>query len=284
MVRRRAYCLTLLLVVASALAVPAAYAAHPHLPPPISTGSWWRPSPNLTWQWQLTTPVDIDVDAEVFNIDLFDNDAAIVAALQKKGRKVICYVSAGSWEDWRPDAARFPRSVLGRRYEGWPGERWLDIRRIDLLAPIMLARLDLCRAKGFDGVELDNVDAYTNKTGFALSANDQLRYNAWLANEARARGLAVGLKNDPGQINALLPYFDWALAESCFAQGWCAVLKPFVAAGKAVFAAEYTDTKVDLDRICSAAASLQVSVLVKNRELDAFRRDCQGAPERARRR
>lgn len=244
------------------------------VPAPFPDGAVWRPAPNVTWQWQLTTPVDINVDAEVFNIDLFDNATTVVSALKKKGRKVICYVSAGSWEAWRPDAARFPRRVRGKRYVGWAQERWLDIRRMDLLGPVMLARLDLCRAKGFDGVELDNVDGYTNDTGFALTSADQLRYNIWLANEARKRGLSVGLKNNPEQIADLLPYFDWALTESCFAQGWCAALKPFIDQGKAVFAAEYTDTEVDLDRACRATAALRLSLLLKKRELDRFYRDC----------
>lgn len=237
-------------------------------------GAVWRPAPNVTWQWQLTTPVDVNVDVEVFNIDLFDNAAAVVSTLKKKGKKVICYISAGSWEAWRPDARHFPDVVRGKDYESWPNERWLDIRRIDLLEPIMLARLDLCRAKGFDGVELDNVDGYTNNTGFPLTGTDQLRYNAWLANEARKRGLSVGLKNDAEQIADLLPYFDWALTESCFAQGWCGALKPFTEQGKAVFAAEYTDTKVRLDKICPEASALQLSLLLKKRELDAFRKDC----------
>ena len=44
----------------------------------------------------------------------------------------------------------------------------MDIRRIDLLAPVMDARLDQCASKGFDGIEPDNIDGYTNDTGFPL--------------------------------------------------------------------------------------------------------------------
>ena len=83
------------------------------------------------------------------DIDLFENSAAVVAALHARQRKVICYVSVGSWEEWRPDASGFPAEVIGKDYGGWPGEKWLDIRRIDLLAPLMRARLDECKAKGF---------------------------------------------------------------------------------------------------------------------------------------
>jgi hypothetical protein len=123
----------------------------------------------------------------VYNVDGFDTPAATVRLLHARNRRVICYISAGSWEDWRPDARRFPAGVLGRS-NGWAGERWLDIRRLDVLTPILRARLDMCRAKGFDAVEPDNVDGYANRTGFRLSAADQLRFNRWIAHETHAVG------------------------------------------------------------------------------------------------
>jgi Tol biopolymer transport system component len=243
-----------------------------------SPADWWQPAVGTSWQWQLTGPaIDPSFDAEMYDIDLFDNEASTVAALHAQGRKVICYLSAGSWEDWRPDADQFPASVLGNAYEGWPGERWLDIRQIDLLAPIMGARLDQCQAKGFDGVEPDNIDGYTNDTGFPLTYQDQLDYNLWLAAEAHARGLSIGLKNDDEQVGDLLSHFDWALTEDCFAQDWCDEVAPFVSAGKAVFAAEYTDeltTNQFLDQVCPQAGTSGLSAILKNRDLDAWREAC----------
>jgi hypothetical protein len=56
---------------------------------------------------------------------------------------------------------------------------------------------------------------------WAGSYQHQLDYNIWLANEARARGLSIRLKNDDEQVTDLLPILDWALTEDCFAQGWC---------------------------------------------------------------
>ena len=44
----------------------------------------------------------------MYDIDLFETSAATVAALHAESRKVICYVNAGGWENWRPDAALFP--------------------------------------------------------------------------------------------------------------------------------------------------------------------------------
>lgn len=242
------------------------------------SSGWWQPSPGTSWQWQLTDlPVDQSFDVDVYDIDLFDNDASTVAALHAQGRIVLCYISVGSWEDWRPDAGQFPPEVLGNDYEDWPGEKWLDIRRIDLLSPIMRARLDLCRDKGFDGVEPDNVDGYTNDTGFPLTYQDQLAYNIWLAGEAHARGLSIGLKNDEAQAADLVSHFDWAMTEDCFADEWCEEMAPFTDAGKAVFAAEYTDqltTNQFLNQVCPQAEALNLDVILKDRDLDAWRLGC----------
>ena len=232
----------------SEVPIPAPPSSAPSVDP---SADWWRPALDKTWQWHLTElPVDQSFDVDMYDIELFDNDASVVDALHAQGRIVICYISVGSWEDWRPDKDQFPPEVIGKNYQGWEGEKWLDIRRIELLAPVMRARFDQCKAKGFDGIEPDNIDGYTNDTGFPLTYEDQLAYNIWLANEAHARGLSIGMKNDGGQAADLLPYFDWALTEDCFDQGWCEELIPFIEAGKPVFAAEYTDTGITLDEFC----------------------------------
>jgi len=242
---------------------------------PSSTIDWWHPSVGLTWQWHLSEPpVDTSVDAEVYDIDLFDNDASVVDELQRQGRKVICYISVGSIEDWRPDADQFPAEVLGNDYDGWPGEKWLDIRRIDLLAPIMRARLDLCKAKGFDAVEPDNIEIHDNQTGFPITYQDQLAYAQWLADEAHARGLAIGIKNAPDMVADSLSFFDFAITEDAFYYGWIKDMLPFIKAGKPVFAAEYTDMDVDFSAACLWGKENDVSLIQKNRILTAFRITC----------
>ena len=85
--------------------------------------------------------------------------------MHAKNIHAVCYVSLGTYEDWRPDADSFPSSVLGSG-NGWPGEKWLDIRQISKLSPIMTARFQMCKDKGFDAVEPDNIDGYSNCTGF----------------------------------------------------------------------------------------------------------------------
>jgi hypothetical protein len=201
---------------------------------------------------------------------LFDNDAKVVTALHAAGRKAICYVDFGTWEDWRSDAALFPASVKGSS-NGWPGEKWLDVRQLSVLQPIMGTRLDLCKAKGFDAVEPDNIDGYENKTGFPLSYQDQITYNSWIASAAHARGLSVGLKNDVDQATDLVAKFDWALDEECSKYGECQALEPFVTAGKAVFEVEYSG---DTTKFCPVTDALGFNSMKKNLNLDAWRQPC----------
>ncbi|MEU0069166.1 endo alpha-1,4 polygalactosaminidase [Streptomyces sp. NPDC006332] len=233
-------------------------------------GGHWRPRPAVAWQWQLTGRVDTGVDVPVYDIDGFDQSEATVATLHDEGRRVICYLSTGAWEDWRPDAEKFPRSVLGEG-NGWEGERWLDIRRTDVLEPLMAARIDMCRDKGFDAVEPDNMDGYRNRTGFPLRAADQLRYNRLVARLAHDRGLAVGLKNDLDQIPQLVDDFDFAVNEQCAQYGECADLKPFIAADKAVFHVEY---ELPTDRFCADSRRLKLSSMLKKYDLGVWREAC----------
>ncbi len=231
----------------------------------------WKPKLDTSWQWQLSGTLDTSIDVEMYDIDLFQNDAAVVAKLHAAGRKVVCYVSVGTYEPYRPDSAQFPAAVKGKVLGDFPDERWLDIRRWDVLGPIFESRFDLCKARGYDGVEPDNVDGYTNSTGFPLTFEDQLQFNRRIADLAHSRGLSVGLKNDLDQIEVLLPHFDWAINEQCFQYRECGTLTPFVAAGKAVFNVEYQRRP---EQFCAQANSLNFNSLYKKFELDAYRVPC----------
>ncbi len=248
------------------------------LPVAAQSQSIWRPAQQVDWQWQLTGTVDLAIDASIFDLDLFNVTASTVNAVHAKGAKAICYVSVGTYEPWRPDAASFPQIVKGKVLGDFPDETWLDIRRLDILGPIMEARFDLCKSKGFDAVEPDNVDGYANKSGFPLTAADQLKFNKYLAQIAHDRGLSVGLKNDLDQVKDLVDSFDWALNESCFQYKECNLLAPFTAAGKAVFQVEY---KMTADSFCPQANSLNFNSLRKNINLDVYRVPCRKAAAEA---
>lgn len=242
--------------------------------PDASSNSWWHPAPGLTWQWQIgDLDIDTSIEADVYDIDLYV-EQSIIDDLHAKDRKVICYVSVGSYEDWRPDKDQFPTEVLGNDYDGWPGEKWLDIRLIDKLAPIMLARLDLCASKGFDGFEPDNMEIYTNNTGFPLTYDDQLKYALWLAEEAHKRGLAIGHKNASDQVADLVAVYDFAITEDYFFYEEAESMLPYIKAGKPVFAAEYTDLPGDFASFCAKSKELKFSTILKKRGLDAWIQTC----------
>jgi len=288
-VRARLAASVVLALVAASTFTLSAVAAAPPAPVACSPASTcWKPPLNARWQYQLqpmdqyaaTGGVNVDICAvpasggacvrpAVFDVDLYDVDDVTpnsvgTAAIHARGARAICYVSAGTWEDWRPDAGQFPASVKGSK-NGWPGERWLDIRQTSVLIPIMDARVAKCRQAGFDGVEWDNVDGYSNKSGFPLTAADQLTYNATLANLAHQHGLTVALKNDVEQVADLAPYFDYAVNEQCQQYRECGAYDgPFIGAGKAVFQVEY---KLSVAKFCSAADAANRNAILKDFDL-----------------
>jgi len=233
--------------------------------------SWWKPALVTSWQIQFSGELVTALDVQMYDLDLFDTPQEVFDQIHADGHWVVCYFSAGSWEDWRSDANQFPVSVLGNDLDDWPGERWLDIRQLDILGPIMGARLDLAAQKRCDGVDPDNMDGYANVTGFPLTALDQLTYDTWIANQAHARGLSVGLKNDLNQIPDLVSSFDWLLNEQCFQYNECDLLLPFIQAGKPVFGIEYQG---DSTEFCPQANAMNLNTLKKHLELDAWREAC----------
>ncbi len=275
-------------------------------------GACWQPASTDRWQYQLqaaetpmgdcrfaaTGGIDVAIAAppfgggaavapDVFDIDLLmdpvcapgggndvDNDAA-VGAIHTGGGHAICYVSAGTYEPFRPDRQAYldfdqacGGCLIGKSVAGFRDEHWLDVRdtqgqRTFLLATVA-ARVDRCKADGFDAVEFDNVDGYANATGFPLGDGDQLVFDAALANLAHARGLTAALKNDLDQVGELVAYFDMAVNEQCQEFDECAALDPFIGAGKAVFQVEYQGAP---GGFCPAANAADRSAIAKTVDL-----------------
>ncbi|KAJ0127998.1 hypothetical protein HZ326_28907 [Fusarium oxysporum f. sp. albedinis] len=127
----------------------------------------WQPKVGESWQIVLLNPIAIDDDGKVepnvtiYDVDLFDNDADTLKALHKTGKKVICYFSAGSYEDWRDDEYQFEEAHLGKELEGWPGERWVDVRN-RTVRDIMKKRIEDAAKKGCDAIDPDNVDGFVS--------------------------------------------------------------------------------------------------------------------------
>ena len=190
--------------------------------------STWAPALKSSWQWPLSTLPGVGglLNVQMYDVDGFNADANLVSAMHSANIHAVCYVSFGTFEDWRPDASSFPSSAKGLGVVGWPGENWLDVRQISTLSPVMKARLQMCKDKGFDAVEPDNVDGYTNVTGFPLTASDQLAYNRWIATTAHSMGMSVALKNDLDQVTDLVSDFDfrWMNSASSLASATSSLL------------------------------------------------------------
>ena len=247
--------------------------------PSLAGDNWYQPGLATSWQLQLSGDVNTTYDVDVYDIDLFDAVDKI-AGLHARGKKVICYFSAGSAENWRNDYTNFNAADMGDPLANWPGETWLDIRS-DNVRAIMLARLDLAVTEQCDGVEPDNMDAYSNNNGLNLTAADQLAYNRFIAEAAHARDLAVGLKNDVEQLALLVDYFDFAVNESCFYYNECHNYNTFTDMGKPVFNVEYPEEDPSLlitanqQVLCQQAALLNFHTLMLPLYLDdAFRTSC----------
>ncbi|MEO3873725.1 endo alpha-1,4 polygalactosaminidase [Nonomuraea sp. B12E4] len=264
----------------------------------------WRPPLESRWQYQLegnpqyaaTGGINVGictvpqtggacVKPTVFDIDLYvdgdvagDNstlNTAAVKAIHARGAKAICYVDAGSIEDFRPDYKQFAdwhkahgNSLLGKPFsEDFPNERWANINndkgQRDFLLKMMKARVDKCAQAGFDGVEFDVVNAHEEGkkvTGWTVSAATQLTYNRALAAMAHAKGLSVALKNDLSQAAELASNFDYAVNEECFQYDECSELGVFTKAGKPVFQVEYETSP---GSFCARAGTLGFNSIKK---------------------
>lgn len=202
------------------------------LPAPMPCRSCFRP-PHLdstghpmTWDWQLQGHL-VFRRVDIFDIDGFDHPASLVREIhERRGRtlaheRAICYLSLGSWERYRPDERRWPRQTLGLVLGGYPDEHWVDVRQLQALTPIIESRLQMCAKKGFDGVEVDNIDGWDNRSGFPLTPQDAQAWLASVANEAHSLGMFVLWKNDPYLASFGERYFDGALSEQCFSYREC---------------------------------------------------------------
>jgi len=255
------------------------------------TGSWWVPNGSVPqpWQWELGHPLSLTSTADlgtaattytgaaapaptIYDVDGFDNTAATVAGLHARGAHVICYLSVGTYENWRPDAATFPAGLLGSG-NGWPGEQWLNVSPAGpyyaQLQAIMAARLQMCQSKGFDAVEFDNMDGSENSTGFSISNAQNNQYVEWLAATAHSLGLAAFQKNYVDQSTVLQPSLDGAIDEQCFQYSECSALQPYLTAHKPVLEAEYTSNPssycptANLDNINAVRFDLNLDAAVR---------------------
>lgn len=243
-------------------------------PPPPPASTLWIPPVQLSWQWMIDHPLDVTNPKDMGLVDpngntlsypapqMYDIDGFIngidpncnikqangactpnvnnsVSQLHAMGKKVVCYIDTGVYESYRPDAYKFPQSVIGSVDKGWNGSFWLDIRQTSILFPIMDVRIKMCKDKGYDSIEPDEMVDYSNNSGFPLTYQDQLAYNKGIASIAHKYGISIALKDDPEQARDLVGNFDWMLDEQCYQYNECDLLNSFSQFGKSVMDVEY---------------------------------------------
>jgi hypothetical protein len=254
------------------------------LAPLVAAQGWWQPAARTTWDIQLDDANDTIASnpATIIDIDLEDAAEETINEIHGAGKRVICYFSAGSYENWRDDAEEFePTDYANPLGPEWPGEWWI-ITTSENVRRIMRERLDLAVEKGCDGVDPDNIDAYDNENGWGATEETAIDYVRFLAEEGHARGLAVGLKNGGNIVEQVVGKVDFEVNEQCVEYQECATFSPFIAAGKPVFGIEYPPNVEQMPeaerlRICEGIwedqeerATEGHSTVLKNMSLDAW--------------
>lgn len=247
----------------------------------------WKPKNGTTWQIVLLNAVQANRTTAgsiaIWDFDLFDNSAAIISNFHEIDQKVVCYFSAGSYENWRPDASDFLPSDLGSNLDGWPGERWLNTNSTNV-RNIMLARMDLAVTKKCDGVDPDNVDGYDNDNGLGLTEADAVNYVGFLADAAHSRKLSIGLKNAGAIVPNVIDQMQWSVQEQCVEYDECDLYQPFIHQGKPVFHIEYPKgdgtsnelpvTPAQKAQACDGDQEEGFSTIIKNINLDLWFESC----------
>ena len=232
-------------------------------------GSCWYP-PHLSraghptrWDWQIGRTFPRQRTGrraiDIYDIDGFLTTGSQIHAIRTSWQartlahpRTICYLDL-AWEDYRPDASPsprglFPATALGRVYYGYPEERWVDFRRLDALKPMLTERISMCARKGFDAVELDDIDSFDppRTTGFFLTPGDAQNYLAFAYNRIHSYGMTALWKNNPALVRWGVRYADGAVVEECFVYHECGSWHVFTAdrtaaqpTGKWVGEAEY---------------------------------------------
>jgi len=204
--------------------------------------------------------------AKVYFIDLFDTSSSKISSLKSKGKTVICYFSAGTYENWRSDKGKFSKSAIGKSLDGWAGEKWINYKDSGI-RDIMSSRIRTAKSKGCHGVDPDNIDGHANNTGFSLSSGDQKKYIQFLADTAHSNGLSIGLKNSAETAKSLVNYTDFAVIEECFNYGECGSYSTFKSKGKAQFMIEYRSKSSSQ---CSKAKNYGADLIFADMDLTKF--------------
>jgi Glycoside-hydrolase family GH114 len=193
----------------------------------------------MRWDWQIGRAAPLRRTGRRA-VDIYDLDGFLTTAAQVRAiattwpastlphPRTVCYLDL-AWEDYRPDASpapggvSFPAAALGDVYYGYPQERWVDLRQLDALEPMLRERISMCARKGFDAVELDDIDSFDppSETGFRLTPGDVQNFLAYAFNEIHHYGMTGLWKNSPWLSWWGRQYADGAVVEECYFNHGC---------------------------------------------------------------
>lgn len=241
-------------------------------PAPASSGIKLPPTGKILWDWQIGASSDSMIippaNSKLIDVDGFNTSAAKVAQMKAQGLYTVCYINAGSYEAGRPDSSQYP-AYLKIYYDSAWGEWFLDVTDVfkpnSLLATILRNRIKMCKDKGFDALEPDNLQNDENAGG-KITLQQQIDFNGWIADVAHEYGLAIFQKNGPNKIlnvdrtgKKMVDKFDGILNEECQQYGECAPLAEYTKRGKLALNVEYSKV---LD--CNLSNSLQINSIKKD--------------------
>jgi hypothetical protein len=189
----------------------------------------------------------------------------------------ICYVNAFQTQNDQKNLwlSKYPFLVLRTDGgapvfdPGWPGEMILDVSTASKRAAIAAVQdktIDLCKKKGFQAVEFDNLDSYTrSQHAFTLSA-DAAEAKLLVA-RAHADGLAAGQKNTSqlGSRGKTQLGYDFAIAEECYRYKECASYTKVY--GAAVLDIEYAGELRGTFASACASTTIPPMTILRDREL-----------------
>lgn len=169
---------------------------------------------------------------DVVYLDLYNFNPKDLKACRKTGTKTIIAYFTSQWSSWYPDSGggclghgpdvcknKFKQSYLGEDLPNWEGERFVNPKD-PAVKKIMIERIELAKTKGFDGIDVDNTDMYSFKTGFNVTKDDTIEYINFFIDEAHKRDMLFSLKNTM-TIMYSINKFDLAQNESCYKYREC---------------------------------------------------------------
>jgi hypothetical protein len=176
----------------------------------------------------------------------------------------ICYVNGfpiqpdeeAFWLDEHPDPILRDAGGAPVIDADWD-EMLLDVRTPDRrarIAAIVGGWIDGCTARGFDAVEIDDLDTFSRSSGL-LSENDCVAQMALSSARAHARGLAIAQKNAAELVGRRAELgTDFVVAEECNRYEECDV--DTRAYGDAVLVIQ--DRREDFEVGCAAFPGLSI--------------------------